>query len=127
MLCDWAEVVQGKLYLQGAGWAQVLANEPAQIAVALLIRVPYDQTNTQHHVSVRLLTEDGQLYPEDQPAEFEFDFEMGRPPGMKKGQEQVLPFAAKVAGLPFARGGYRWELLVDGEPADDMSFVAITQ
>src|SRR5680860_489523 len=105
MLCDWAEVVQGKLYIQGSGWSRILANQPVQMAIAMMTRVPYDQTNRQHRVDLKLQTEDGQSYPTEAPIAFDFMFELGRPPGMKQGQEQILPFAAKLGGLTFVTGG----------------------
>lgn len=126
LLCDWAEVVQGKLYAQGLGWTMIASDQALQIAVAALIRIPYDRTNKPHKAEVRLTTEDGARFPPDAPeAIFTFDFEVGRPPGMKVGQEQNLPFAAKLGGIAFPVGGYQWEFYVDGDLLDTAPFVAI--
>jgi hypothetical protein len=126
LLCDWAEVVQGKLFAQGMGWSIVVADEPIQMAIAVLIRVPYDQTNKNHKAEVRMRTEDGAPYP-DEGGMFQFEFEIGRPPGMKVGQEQNLPFAAKLAGIAFPTGGYLFEIEVDNVLLDTAPFTAVTQ
>jgi hypothetical protein len=124
VLCDWAEVVNQKIYAQGMGWSQIVADQPTVFAIAALIQVPYDQTNRRHHVLISLMTEDGAAYPTEQGASVEFDFEVGRPPGLQHGQNQPLPFAAKLNGIAFAQGGYRWEVVIDNEPATSTSFRA---
>jgi hypothetical protein len=109
----------------GIGWTTHVPDVPANIAIAGLIYVPYDQTNTAHKATVKLLTEDGEPYPSaerGQSPEFDFDFEAGRPPGLAKGEEQVMVFAAKLAGLVFTVGAYRFELQIDGEPVETASF-----
>ncbi len=82
VLCDWAEVVGGKLYLQGGGWATIAAAAATQTAVAVLIDIPYTQTNRQHDGVMALYNQDNQPYPPQQPFRIEFQLEAGRPPGM---------------------------------------------
>ena len=124
LLCDWAEAIQGKLYAQGIGWRRIKANTPGAIAVGILIGVPYDQTNSPHTAQVKLLTEDGQPWPTEQGAEFGFKFEVGRPPGMKKGEEQSVVFAAQLQGIQFDAGSYSFHLLIDEEPVTTAGFTA---
>jgi len=91
-----------------------------------MVRVPYDRTNQPHKAEIRLTTEDGDKFPTESPdALFTFDFEIGRPPGMKIGQEQNLPFAAKIGGIAFPLGGYRFEFSIDGELLDTAPFQAV--
>jgi hypothetical protein len=45
ILCDYAVVADGKLYISGGGW-NVTGPEPSQSAIALLFEVPWDRTNT---------------------------------------------------------------------------------
>jgi hypothetical protein len=128
LLCDWAEANPGgKLYAMGVGWKRIACDQPTQTAVALLLAVPYDQTNMKHDVAIKLMTEDGQPFPSDNPAQFGFQFEIGRPPGMKAGEDQVVPWAAKINGLVLPENGYRWEVLVDNEPLTSESFRAVSQ
>lgn len=123
-LADWAEVVIGKLYGQGIGWTNAIADRPMQFAIACLIIVPYDETNKKHSGKIQLVTDDGYGYPSDNPLEAGFDFEVGRPPGMRPGEEQTVPFAVKIGGMQFAAGGYRVELYVDQQLTDTVSFAA---
>jgi hypothetical protein len=123
-LCDWAEVVAGKLYAQGMGWTDLLADTPVQFAIACLITIPFDQTNTKHSGFIKLVTDDGRDYPAENPGAAGFDFEVGRPPGITPGREQILPFALKIGGVFFAVGGYRVELYVDQQMVDAISFEA---
>jgi hypothetical protein len=124
-LCDWAEVVAGKLYAQGMGWSNVIADSPTQFAVASLITIPYDETNKKHSGLIKLVTDDGHDFPPANPAIAGFDFELGRPPGMLPGREQIVPFALKVGGVSFPTGGYRAEIHVDQKQIDAVSFAAV--
>ncbi len=124
LLCDWAEAIGGKLYAQGIGWIATFANRPVQFAVACIIRVPYDETNKKHAANIRLITDDGHPYPEADAIAAGFEFELGRPPGMRHGEEQTVPFAVKMGIPTFAAGGYRFELYIDQELADTVSFTA---
>ncbi|HEX7166491.1 MAG TPA: hypothetical protein VF230_05885 [Acidimicrobiales bacterium] len=124
MLCDWADAIGGKLYIQGGGWTTVRQNTPATIAVAAVVRVPYHQTNVRHTVAVTLLDEDGQGFPAAQPFRLEMQVELGRPPGMRKGEESVVPLAARLQGVEFPPGGYRFEVSVNGDVVTATSFVS---
>ena len=124
LLCDWAEAIGGKLYAQGIGWVATGADRPLQFAVACIFRVPYDETNKKHSASIKLVTEDGHPYPEVNPVEAGFEFALGRPPGMRHGEEQVVPFAIRVGIQAFTAGAYRFELYMDGELVDTVSFTA---
>lgn len=124
LLCDWAEVINGKLYAQGIGWDRLHHDKQTHTAVAVLLFVPYDLTNRKHHVTLELLTEDGGGYPEEAPISGGMDVEVGRPPGTKAGQEMIVPFALRVDGLKYERGGYRWELKVNDELVETASLTA---
>lgn len=124
IVADFAEAINGKLYIQGAGWARITPNMPVFIALATVIRVPYSMTNTPHKVTLRLCTDDGESYPPDQPFEVEMDVEVGRPPGMLHGEESIVPFAAKLNGLAFEPGAYRFEAAVEGAVIGAVSFVS---
>ena len=126
LLCDWAEVVAGKVYAQGAGWSTTSANTPGVAsALAVFLYVPYDMTNRLINVRCQLLTSDGQPFPEGSPAEFGYEFEVGRPPGIKPGFEQIVPFAAKVNGIIYSPGVYEWRMEVDGSALASATFTAI--
>src|SRR4249920_3888109 len=93
LLCDHAEAVSGKLYLLGAGWNVLFTSgAPANIALAVLIEVPWDQTNQRHQMRAELLTSDGHRVEIDgQPVVVEGEFELGRPAGVKPGSSLNAP------------------------------------
>jgi hypothetical protein len=115
MICDWAESLNGKLYVHGGGWTRIIAGAPVPMAIAGLIHVPYSHTNEARSVTVRVLTEDGEGFPEGNNIEFTLPFEVGRPPGMKKGEESALAFAVRIPQIIFNPGGYQVEAQIDGE------------
>lgn len=126
MLCDWAETVNGKLYMQGGAWDRILANTPASFAVTVVIRIDYNETNMLKHAVLSLTTEDGRPFPDSgAPVSFDFTFEAGRPPGMQVGQVQTASFAGKIAGIVLPPGGYRFQFDIEGHKQDDVPFQAV--
>ncbi len=60
LLCDAADEAGGKLYILGGGWSVLqIPNLPTPMALAIMISVPWDQSNMRHTLAVRLVTEDG--------------------------------------------------------------------
>jgi len=97
MLCDYAQVADGKLTIVGGGWS-VTGPLPAPFALALLFEVPWDRANTRHRFRLDLVDQDGHVVfiPTDEgeePLAIEGEFEAGRPPG----------------------GRFEWRLSVNGE------------
>ena len=112
LLCDHAEAVGGKLYINGGGWNVLLRpNAPVNMSLAILIEVPWDEAGTQHRLRAVLLTEDGQLVSDT--LRVEGDFEVGRPPGVKPGSTLNTPLAINFNALTLDAGGYEWRLEVD--------------
>ena len=93
LTADFAEVVQGKVYLMGAGWDKFSPpGYPAvmRIGLAAGIRVPYLESNVPHHLSVTLRSGDGEdLF------KIEGDLETGRPPG-SRGESVLVPLAVNA-------------------------------
>ena len=127
LLCDHAEVAEGKLFINGGGIermdvpAQVPPPYMATFAVAGTVSVPWTSTNTEHALRFRFITEDGNnpelphgvIGPEGIHGEMRFN--VGRPPQATSGQEQLVPFAFNFQGLPLMLlGRYLIELSVDG-------------
>lgn len=118
MLCDHAQVAGGKLFISGANIDRIRVSPNVQppyvmsFAVAGIVRVPWGATNQQHDLSFRLLTEDGQnpALPEAENVSKsavggDFRFNVGRPPTLASGDEQLLPFAFSFNGLPLMQTG----------------------
>jgi hypothetical protein len=121
---------EGKLYVQGAGWNIIhVANFPvrhARLGIGVLIHVPYTATNQMHKLDVRVEDSDGALVSlgegppnEDNPDGKIYrlggEFNVGRPPLLPAGDDQVVPLAINVDGLIFHKPDmYRVVVAVDG-------------
>jgi hypothetical protein len=116
LLCDHAEAIGGKLYINGGGWNVLLRpGVPVNISLAILIEVSWDEANEQHRLRAYLLTEDGEpvAAPHGEPLEVDGGFEVGRPPGVKPGSTLNTPLAINFNALTLEPGGYEWRLEVD--------------
>ncbi len=133
-LADSVVVAEGKLYAQGVGWNVItMQGLPAahdRIGIGVLIRVPYTATNQNHEFEIRLENADGKRLPiGDNPSGegkiegFGGQFNVGRPPQISPGDEQIVPFAVNINGLSFQEPGhYRIVVSVDGEDAKELPF-----
>lgn len=132
LLADAAQVVGGKLYILGGGW-NVTGPDPIPFAIAMLIYIPWDQTNRRIEWRLKLLTEDGQVVQVatpmgNRPIEMTGGFEVGRPPGVKPGTTQTVPLAINVGPLPLQAGRrYVWALNLDGVEKEDWTLVFDTR
>ena len=107
LLCDYAEALNGKLYVMGGGWSSLFAaNQPVTTAVAALVSVPWDRTNLLHRVRLELLTDDGEpVEIEGQNVLIEGEFEVGRPPGVKPGRPGCRSDPPRAISARSRRGG----------------------
>ena len=137
-LCDWAEVVNQKLYIMGAGWTRLAANQPTPMAVAVHIHVPWTESNKPHSIELLLLTEDGApaapalppgapeaMRADLQPIRMEGKFEVGRPPGTTQGSLLPALFAFRLPIVFLDPGRYAFQLNIDGKPGGTTPFEAI--
>jgi hypothetical protein len=95
LLADFAEVVNGKLYVMGAGFTTVALpafDQPYRFFVAAGLRIPWSHTNQEIPFTVRLETLDGD--PIDCWS-LDGQMEAGRAPG-QRGEDSVSMFAAPV-------------------------------
>jgi hypothetical protein len=119
LLADAAQAIDNKLYVLGGGWS-VTGPDPSPSAIAIALKVPWDEANERHDLLVELVDSDGRavaIGPEDEalPVVIESQFEVGRPAGLKPGTPIDLAFAVNVGPLPLAPGGrYEWRLSIDG-------------
>src|SRR5207244_782998 len=120
LLADWAEAINGKLYIQGGGWTQKPLGEPPLLSCALAVRLllGWDEANTKHDLTIRLLTDDGDGVEavEGQAVVIESQVEVGRPPGIRKGSELDAALCINIQGLPMKKGRFRFALEFRGEP-----------
>jgi len=129
VLCDSARVAEGKLYVLGGGWTHVVAQSPLELALAVVIAVPWGDANRRHPLTVALKDEDGQSIEVEttsgqQQLRQETQFEVGRPPGIKPGIDLNAVMVFRFGGLLLAPGGYVWELTV-GDTTEKAPFWVI--
>ena len=135
LLCDHAQVA-GKLFVSGAS-IDSFAFQPGDpgpyaisFAIAGVVHVPYTETNVEHSLRFSVVDADGktpdlgggaQAGPEGIGGEMRFN--VGRPPTLPHGDEQLVPFAFQILGLPMAEPGrYTVRLLIDGAPVKSIPF-----
>jgi hypothetical protein len=126
LLCDAAAASDGKLFVLGGGWSFVSAETPFNMALAILIAVPWDQANRRIEVTAKLMDDDGDpVQVNDQDILAVGQLEVGRPPGVKPGSDLNAPLALTFNGMALPAGGYRWELWIDQDLAATAPFRAI--
>ena len=100
ILADSAQVVGNKLYLLGGGWDRLTINTGFPIdqrcAVALAIRIPWNETNQKHTFEVEVVSEDSTTEEPKSLAKVAGQFEVGRPPGISQGQDQRVQLAMNL-------------------------------
>ena len=137
-LADSVVTAEGKLFVQGAGWDNI--NAPGfpyahdRVGVGMVIRVPYTATNEEHRFVITLEDEDGAELPigEAPPGvdtpdgkirRIEGGFNVGRPPTLVAGDDQLIPLAINFNGLTFERPGrFTFVVQIDGTEAKRLPF-----
>ncbi len=124
MLCDAAQVADGKLYILGGGWSMT-GPDPVPSAIALKIDVGWHEAEQPHHWELYLEDADGQPVlvntPEgDHPIEVRGEFTVGRPPGIPEGSPIDVALAVNLGPLPLTPGTrYTWRISIDGDSQTD--------
>ena len=137
-LADSVVAAEGKLYVQGAGWnvinAQNVPFSHDRIGVGVLVHVPYTATNQMHAMEFSLEDADGTSLPiGDAPPgvetpdgkirTFTAQFNVGRPSTIQPGDDQMIPFALNVNGLLLERADrYCFVIRIDGTEAKRLCF-----
>jgi hypothetical protein len=103
ILADSAQIVGGKLYLLGGGWdtLNIGSSFPHRrhLGIAASFRVPWNETNQRHDVSIEVMTEDM-----EQLAKIDAQLEIGRPAGIPAGTDQRAQLAAEM-NIEFKKAG----------------------
>jgi|FLYL01.1.fsa_nt_gi hypothetical protein len=124
ILADYAEIVGGKLYVQGGGWDRLTVNSgfPVQrrMGLAASFLVPWNETNQPHDVEIEIVTDDGQTL-----AKIEGNVEVGRPAGQPPGQPQRAQIAGNITLELKEAGTYAIIGRVDGEELRRIHFNVI--
>jgi hypothetical protein len=115
ILADAAQVVGNKLYLMGAGWDSINANNgfpfEHHMAVAISILVPWTEADKRHAFEIEIATEDGKSL-----AKIGGQMEAGPPQGSRPGAARRSQVALGVTLKLDKAGGYVVAGSVDGGP-----------
>jgi hypothetical protein len=129
LLCDSAQVADGKLYILGGGWS-ITGPMPVPSAVAVKLLVDWHELSQAHHWELFLEDADGGPVmietPEGaQPIEMRGDFSVAQPTGVPEGSPVDVPMAVNLGPLQLVPSSrYSWRFVVDGEslPGASVSF-----
>src|SRR5438445_573964 len=101
---------------------------PSPSALAAIVEVDWDETNTEHTLLFTLV--DGDEQPVmvqtptgQQPLRVEAKFSVGRPPQAKRGSSFNMPFAVNIGPLPLQPGKvYVWRCRINEETHGGATF-----
>lgn len=120
LIADFAEIVGGKLYLMGGGWDSLRVTAlptTARLAVAVGIRIDWEETNRPVTVRVAIEDDDGK-----ELVRIDGQVNVGRPPDLRPGASQLTQLAANIAVPVTVAGGYRVHVRAGaGEDAPEQS------
>lgn len=121
MLCDYAQVAEGKLYITGGGISRITGpGLPMGFTVATLVQIPWSQTNRPIPFVLELIDQDGASVTDHLGLEIRLEgqLEVGRPLGLEHGVSIDSPMALHTGGLQLGPGRYTWRLSLDGATED---------
>ena len=146
LLCDFAEVSGGKLFITGAGISLVASNSPVtpyriNLCLAVLVSIGWNETDQQHRMTIELVSEAGggqkrvelsdQLPEGSDPADMGLIvvlFSAARSPVMVDGDESTMPMTIPLFNLPLPeQGPYFFSVRIDGREMDRASFRLLPQ
>jgi hypothetical protein len=135
MLSNYAEVSNNLLYISGGGIDMghvppgMAPPYAVNLALGMVVTVPWEKTNQQHTVDIVLMTEDGEevqvplVDGTAGPVRMQLAFNVGRPPTMSAGDDQRVALAANFPGLPLPwLGAYVFVLRIDGSDENSIRY-----
>lgn len=120
LLADFAQTdPTGKVHALGMGWSLTQSPTPP-MAVIVIVKVGWDETNRPHHMALSLVTADGEhavTVPGpmgEVPLEVQGEFQVGRPAGLPEGSTIDHALAVNITqALLLEAGRYEWRLMID--------------
>jgi len=115
MLADRAEAINGKLYIMGGAWDRLQKSDfgtPHQLSIAVSVVVPWNATNEEHRLNVRVVDAD-----EHEIAGGQVTFAAGAPAQMKRTESQKALLAFNMAVNFPGPGTFKVKGMIDDDPA----------
>jgi hypothetical protein len=125
LLCDYAEELNGKLYVMGGGWSRNFTpGQPSNMALAIKLTIPWNEANRPYDINVRLVDHNHEQVTNDEGNDIGIlgKVEVGRPPGLRPGSDLGSALALTFTGLVLEPGAYVWELLIDNKVLESTTF-----
>ena len=116
ILADRAEVLNGKLYMMGGGWDRITVvdfAQPTNLGLAVAVNIPWNATNQQHNLAVRVETLDT-----TELNTVQVGFTPGRPPVLRTAEAQRVIFALGQAITLPGPGTYTIKALLNDDVAN---------
>jgi len=105
VVADAAISAEGKHYIHGAGWDTIFAahfpTTHPSIAVAFLLRVPWNDANYPCRVEVDILDADGHSILPNPPGPLGGPITVGRPPNATMGNDLLAPLVFNLVNATF--------------------------
>jgi hypothetical protein len=120
LLCDAAQVADGKLFVLGGGWS-LTGPDPTPSAIAMKIDVGWHEAERPHHWELYLEDADGRPVMVEtpdgtHPVEVRGEFNVARPGTVPEGTPIDVALAVNLGPLPLLPGNrFTWRLTIDGE------------
>lgn len=123
-LAEQGQVVNGKLYLHGAGWRTVAVppGGPVTCTIAVMVEVPWAEIGESHSVDVGLADDKGRPVTNDKGEpiiSIHGNLQTVRPPGVLLGEAGHFPLVLSIPPLSLGSGKYVWHVVLDGATAVD--------
>ncbi len=127
ILCDWAEAINGKLYIMGGGWSRMITAVPFNLGIAIIIKIPWNETNKKHDLEFTVLDGDGKTVfiqgpTGPTPIQVKGQFGTGRPMGIKPGSDLDATLAFRIGPIIIPPNDYVCELKINGSVAETVPF-----
>jgi len=132
MLCDYAQVADGKLFINGAGWSLVDSHTPP-CAIAMIVMVPWDRAGTPLELDLALIDEDGMAVVQGtdeavNPIRINVRIEVERPAAQPAGVPIDVPLALGIPPLQLSPyGRFAWQLSIDGQQREEWNLAFSTR
>lgn len=105
LIADYAEIVNGKLYLMGGAWDMIhLREAPGHVRMAFAVGLQVDWEETNQAIPIVVHVEDDDAH---ELARIEGQVQVGRPAALPPGSRQMAQMAVNLATNVPAFGGYR--------------------
>lgn len=117
ILADHAEIAANRLFLMGGGRDAFRLDKmpgPVRLAIAVGIRVAWEETNRPHAIVARIEDDDGK-----ELVRINAQANVGRPPELPPGASQLAQLAAPMMLQVQAYGGYRVRVTAGEEPGSE--------